>query len=95
MVTFNYKYLIDSGFKRFESEDPIFFDQYGYNYFIVNKEINDHATLEWDVHTQQVELTLFDDHHGVLRRTKIQTIDEFKLLMILCKDVLNIKGLEE
>ena len=91
MVTFNYKYIMNSGFKRLESEDSIFFDQYGYNYFIVNKEINDHVSLEWDVHTQQVELTLVDDHHEILRRTKIQTLDEFNLLMMLCKDVLDIK----
>jgi len=94
MVKFSYKYLMDAGFRRHESEDSIFFNEFGYNYFIVSKEINDHVMIEWDIHTQQLELTLYDNDVP-LRKTKIQTLDEFKLMMIMCKDILNIKSLQE
>ena len=84
MVTFEYQFLIDNGFKRIPGgEDIKFFEKYGYEYFIVEKQIQSHALLEWDIHTHQITL-LGVDKDKVSTKHKVETFREFEFLMKMC-----------
>lgn len=83
MVKFNYEFVIESGFKRIESEDEAFFKEHGFNYFIVSKPITDNAVLEWSIHTKEVTLYIIDDEHVTIKERKLQTLDELTLLLMV------------
>lgn len=72
----NYKDVMDLGFKRKELHDPLFFNQYGFEWFIVQLKLNDTLTLSWDCNSRVV----------ILRRMKksdIKNILEIKDLKTL------------
>jgi hypothetical protein len=81
---------MESGFKRIESEDEVFFNEHGFNYFIVSKPITSNAILDWSIHTKEVTLSIFDDNYIEIKKRKIQTLDELTLLLMV-----NSESLEE
>lgn len=54
----NYKDVIDRGFKRKDMDDHIYFDEKGYNWFLVEKTMlktrKEKIYLEWDCDTHEV-----------------------------------------
>lgn len=56
-MTLTYEQCLERGFKRYDSHDPVFLLQNGYEYFIVKLQIGN-RTFEWDIHTHQVNYFL-------------------------------------
>jgi len=83
MVKFNYEFVIESGFKRIESEDEVFFKEHGFNYFIVSKSITPNAILDWSVHTKEVTLSIIDNNYIEIKKRKVQTLDVLTLLLMV------------
>lgn len=86
MVVFDYKFIMDSGFKRTEVDDEVYFSKHGFNYFIINKQITKNAMLDWNPHTKKVTLSITDDANIVISKRDIKTIDAFELFMIIQDD---------
>jgi hypothetical protein len=53
-MKFNYSWLIEKGFKRTDIKDNIFFDQYGFEYFLLQKKLNSYCYFDWDINTQKL-----------------------------------------
>lgn len=54
-TTFNYKEVIDLGFHRLDVNDDVFFNRYGWAYFVVALKLGD-ITLEWDIVTHEISI---------------------------------------
>jgi hypothetical protein len=52
----NYKDVIDRGFKRIPESDKIFFNENGYDWFIVEKKLTKGFSLDWDCKTHFITL---------------------------------------
>ena len=76
-----YKQVLDLGFKRDDSvTDDVFFEQYGFKYFIVSLKISKKYSMDWDVTTHLV--TLYKDHNIF---QKALTLDEITNYIQLLK----------
>lgn len=79
----NYKDVMDLGFEREDINDSIFFDQNGYNYFIVNKKLIESTAgetieLEWDSQTKQVTIHRYDSEANRLSKMDILSLKQLK-----------------
>lgn len=77
----DYKKVIDLGFRREDQSDSIFYDEYGFNWFIVTLRLftaknKDFVELDWDCNTREVEMIRYDKECTILSRMKIETYDE-------------------
>jgi hypothetical protein len=76
-----YKETIDRGFKRKNlGGDEVWFDQYGYEWFITEKRIaklsKGNITANWCPETQTIEVMRLIDNQ-IQRRKTFKTIEEF------------------
>jgi len=78
MEEIKYSTLIDLGFKRTDIEDSIFFDQYGYNYFIVYLKLTKHFYINWDTKTRHCQLIRQDKDKNIKARFDICNLIELK-----------------
>jgi len=71
-----YKELIKLGFKRFEMNDSVFFDQHGYNAFYMHLKIGNLTFEWWPEKPEQMQLVRYIEHdvHNRLNFTDIETV---------------------
>jgi hypothetical protein len=65
--------MVDLGFKREESDDSIFFDKYGYEWFWLRLSVSKRLYFEWDCNTHTVELWRINKGSDVLGKLSIGT----------------------
>jgi hypothetical protein len=76
----DYADCIDLGFKREEAEDSVFFDQYGFEYFWLEKQYGDNIVIEWGAEDRMCTLLIrnesgIDDMYYVQDLSSLQTLD--------------------
>jgi len=76
-----YKELIDLGFTREVCSDSVFFDEYGYNFFILNFDIHKYFKLSYCAEDEFVELLVLDDKNTILHKDRIKDIEVIKRLV--------------
>lgn len=79
-MEFNYKDVIDRGFKREECHDQQFINQNGYDWFVVTKQLTKSIYLDWDSYTHEIELIRCKEDTHITGRIKIvseEMLDEF------------------
>lgn len=81
-----YKELINRGFVRHEQDDNVWFEEYGYHYFFLEKEITKTMYFTWFPDDKKIELIFHQK--GKIQNRRELTIEEFKIL----EDVFNRKG---
>ena len=74
----DYKIVIDLGFEREDQTDSIFYDQYGFNWFIVTKKLTKRTYLDWDCNTRIVTLKRIDKNHNIVGSLDIESLEELK-----------------
>lgn len=79
MKKLTYTESIELGFKRIESNDPVWFMHMGYNYFIVHLKLKHSYAVDWDIETHELKLYR---HHNLVREI---SIDELKFLIEIIK----------
>lgn len=85
ILKINYKAALNRGFQRIDSTDEVWFDDNGFDYFIMEKHISPSAVLYWDVKDHSVELC-FTDKDGVVKdRRLVSTFPELESLVTLGK----------
>jgi len=65
MNEIKYKTVIELGFKRQNVKDDVFFDHYGYDYFIVILKLTVNFYIDWDTHTRQCRLIRIDKRGNI------------------------------
>ena len=52
-----YKQALDLGFKRIKAgKDEVFFNENGFDYFIVELRLNENIAVDWDCETHELKL---------------------------------------
>ena len=77
-MRFTYSEVIELGFIRTDDHDEVFFNEYGYDYFIVHKEITYNLGLDWNPKNQKVTLYFSDDDGFVKGKIKIKSKKKLK-----------------
>jgi hypothetical protein len=83
VLKINYQAAIDLGFKRIDSPDQVWFDENGYDYFIVEKRIAPDGILYWNPKDHQVEFCVLNKDHSTKVRRTVGTYDELESLSLL------------
>ena len=85
-MKFDYKDLLDNGFKREDCNDSVFFDQYGFQYFIFTKELRKNFYFDWNVNNQELTLVKTNYEYNIIYRKIVDSIEEYKLIEELLKN---------
>lgn len=81
----NYKEVIDLGFKRKDlGNDSVFFNQYGFEWFIVIMKLKKGIYAEWDCTTKEVELVHYEKEN-VIGRMPIVDLEHLKKMITFFK----------
>jgi hypothetical protein len=73
----NYSKVIDLGFKRKDLDDNVFFNQYGFGWFIVTLKLKKGIKAEWDCNTRTVEIVNYEGH-DVIGRMPVENLEHLK-----------------
>lgn len=73
----NYKDVIDLGFERKNETDDVFFNEYGFKWFIVEMILTKHILASWDCNSRLVELLRVDDGK-ILGHMPIENLQHLK-----------------
>ena len=84
-MKFDYKDLLNDGFKREDCNDSVFFDQYGFQYFIFTKELRKNFYFDWNVNTQELTLVKTNYEYNIIYKKIVDSIEEYKLIEELLK----------
>jgi hypothetical protein len=84
-MKFNYQDLIQNGFVREECNDQVFFDVYGFQYFIFTKELPKNFYFDWDVNTQELTIVKTNYEYNIVFKKIIESIEEYQLIEELLK----------
>jgi hypothetical protein len=85
-MKFDYKDLLNNGFKREDCNDSVFFDQYGFQYFIFTKELRKNFYFDWNVNNQELTLVKTNYEYNIIYRKIVDSIEEYKLIEELLKN---------
>jgi hypothetical protein len=85
-MKFNYIDLLNEGFKREDCNDSVFFDQYGFQYFIFTKKLNTNYYFDWDINTQKLSIVKHDYEHTILFKQEITSEEEYNFIYKLLKN---------
>jgi hypothetical protein len=76
MEKLKFKDAIALGFKKdTNTSDTVFYDKYGFEYFIVSKKINKIYSMDWDIITHNV--TLYKNYKTFKKELSIEQIKEY------------------
>jgi hypothetical protein len=74
-----YKEVMLLGFVREEKSDQVFYDQHGYNWFLVQKKLAKGFYLSWDCTEHTVELVRWNPKNGdILDRLPMYSVEEIE-----------------
>lgn len=79
-MRFDYKDLMQNGFVREDCNDQVFFDQYGFQYFILSKQLNKHWSFDWDVNTNKLRLIKVDESQSIILEKYVDSQTEFHFI---------------
>ena len=82
-ATFDYKDLLDLGFKRKEMSDEIFFNRYGFNWFLFRYKLDKRRWLEWDCNTREVRMVSYNKKGVIKNKSYMRTIEEITRLIFI------------
>ena len=74
----NYKDVIALGFLRQQETDHVFFNQYGFDWFIVDMKLQKGLRASWDCNSRLVELIRYDKEQTILGRMPIKDLEHLK-----------------
>ena len=81
MREINYSDVIKLGFTRQDLNDNVFFNQYGFCYFIVSLKINNQIYFDWDCNDRTVKLTRVDKEQTIKGVIEVQDLNHLVELL--------------
>ena len=82
----DYKTVIDLDFKREDQTDSVFYNEYGFNWFIVTKKLTKRTYLDWDCNTRTVALKRIDKNHNIIGSLDIESFQKLENVINFFKD---------
>ena len=74
MREINYSDVIKLGFTRQDLNDNVFFNQYGFGYFIVSLKINNQIYFDWDCNDRTVKMIRVDNEQSIKGVIEVQDL---------------------
>ena len=74
MREINYSDVIKLGFTRQALNDNVFFNQYGFGYFIVSLKINNQIYFDWDCNDRTVKMIRVDKEQTIKGVIEVQDL---------------------
>lgn len=74
MREINYSDVIKLGFTRQAQNDNVFFNQYGFGYFIVSLKINNQIYFDWDCNNRTVKMIRVDKEQSIKGTIEVQDL---------------------
>ena len=81
MEAINYSEVKELGFVREEINDDMFFDQYGFGYFLMTKKVAKKIELDWDCNTRLVKLIRVDKQGNIKGTLPINSLEYLKYII--------------
>lgn len=85
-MKFQYKDLIENGFKRTNCNDNVFFEEYGFEYFLLQKKLNSYSFFDWDINTQNLFFIKHDKFHNITFKKLIINENEYEFIEEVLKN---------
>jgi len=82
----NYQTIIDLGFEREDINDSNFYDQYGFQYFVVTKKLDKRLHLDWDCNTGTVTMIRLNKEHFIIGKMQMETLEDVKHIIEFFKN---------
>ena len=77
----NYKDVMDLGFEREPfGPDSVYFNEYGYQPFLVTKKLHKNFIAEWDCADHTVEIVKYKKYN-VLARLRVDSLEDLKVIL--------------
>lgn len=73
-----YKTLIDLGFKRFEGNDQVWFNKYGYDWFWLELKLTKRIHVFWCPEEKKIILRRTNKNEDILAEHTIRSMKELK-----------------
>ena len=88
MKEINYKDIIDLGFKETFHDDNVYFNQYGYQYSIVELKLTKYIYIDWEKSSRICSLIRINNKEECSIQAKyiIQNLEELKNIIKFFKD---------
>ena len=79
----HYSDIIALGFEQEESHDPIYFEQYGFDYVIITLKLTKRIYIDWAKETQLAEMVRIDSPKkgNIKNRLPIRNLEHLKELV--------------
>ena len=80
MKEIKYKDVMDLGFKETFSHDNVYFNQYGYEYSIVELKLTKHVFIDWEKSSRICTMIRINNKEecSIMARYEIQNLRELK-----------------
>jgi|GEM_PF-1661547 len=90
-----YREAIYLGFTRIDDpDDSVYYDEFGYDYFIVSKEITYNIGLDWNPKSHEVTLFFSDDDGFTKGKIKIKSKKKLKKFIKATKIVSDFENIK-
>jgi len=88
MKKIKYSDVMSLGFKEQENADESYFNEYGYPYCIITKDLTKKIYLDWAKETQLCELVRMDSPKtcNIKKRVQIKSLKQLKEIVEFFKD---------
>ncbi len=78
MEKIKYKDVINLGFEIEGCSDHVYFNEHGYQYEIITKELTDLIQIQWHKETKDCIITRHDKDYNVLNSRQIISLEDLK-----------------
>jgi hypothetical protein len=85
-MKFDYIDLLNEGFKREDCKDSVFFDQYGFQYFLFTKYLTKIIYFDWNVNNQELTLVKTNYEYNIVFKKVVESKAEYELIEMLLKN---------
>jgi len=83
----DYKTVIDLGFEREDQTDSVFYNEHGFNWFIVTKKLlSKKIKLDWDCNTHEVKMIRLDKKKNIIGTLYVETLNELECIINFFKN---------
>lgn len=88
MEKINYSDIMDLGFTEEIIDDPVYFNEHGFEYSLITKKLTENIYLDWEKETKECSLIRIDhpSKGNILGKMKLLGYDEVKRIIYFFED---------
>ena len=84
--TIEYKDVLSLGFERTDLQDSVFFDKYGFNYYLMTLKLYKGISAEWDINERTVRIIRCNKDGDILGQLYVKDLAELEIYIDFFKN---------